>query len=54
VTAVSDCRCEAIDGETLLEALAAAPPSTALMENARSRLALTHPSAKLKFPEPVA
>jgi MFS family permease len=49
VTALTDCRCEQIDGDTLLEALAAAPPSSALMENARSRLALTHPSRKPAF-----
>ncbi|HLW96810.1 MAG TPA: MFS transporter [Solirubrobacteraceae bacterium] len=49
VTALSDCRCEQIDGGTLLEALAAAPPSSALMENARSRLALTHPSRQPAF-----
>ena len=49
VTAVTDCRCEEIDGDTLLEALAAAPPSSALMENARSRLALTHPSRQPAF-----
>jgi MFS family permease len=44
VTARTDCRCQRIDGEALLEALAAAPASTSLMENTRSRLALTHPS----------
>jgi hypothetical protein len=49
VTAVSDCRCEAIEGDALLEALSAAPPSSALMENARSRLALTHPSRQPAF-----
>ena len=49
VTALTDCRCDQIDGDTLLEALSAAPPSSALMENARSRLALTHPSRKPAF-----
>ncbi|MFL5823793.1 MAG: cyclic nucleotide-binding domain-containing protein, partial [Solirubrobacteraceae bacterium] len=49
VTAVTDCRCEQIEGEELLEALTSAPPSTSLMENARSRLALTHPSLRLDF-----
>jgi hypothetical protein len=44
VTALTDCRCDQIDGEALLHALSSAPPSTALMENARSRLSLTHPS----------
>lgn len=53
VTALTDCRCERIDGEALLAALAAAPPSSSLMENARSRLALTHPSRQLRY-EPAA
>jgi MFS family permease len=44
VTALRDCRCERIDGEALLEALTTAPASSSLMENVRSRLALTHPS----------
>jgi MFS family permease len=44
VTARTDCRCDRIAGEALLEALTSTPPSTSLMENARSRLALTHPS----------
>jgi hypothetical protein len=49
VTALTPCGCLQIDGETLLEALTAAPPSSALMENARSRLALTHPSREPVF-----
>jgi MFS family permease len=44
VLARTDCRCDRIAGEALLEALTSGPPSTSLMENARSRLALTHPS----------
>ena len=44
VTALSDCRCERIEGEGLLDALTSAPASSSLMENVRSRLALTHPS----------
>lgn len=44
VTAVRDCRCERIEGEALLEALTAAPASSSLMENVRSRLEITHPS----------
>jgi MFS family permease len=44
VTARTECRCDRIEGEALLEALNAAPASTSLMENARSRLAFTHPS----------
>jgi MFS family permease len=53
VRTTSPCRCERIDGAALLEALTSTPPSASLMENARSRLALTHPSAMVKFPEPV-
>jgi MFS family permease len=44
VRALSDCRCERIEGEALLDALTAAPASSSLMENARGRLAITHPS----------
>jgi len=51
VTALSDCRCERIEGEALLAALAAAPPSVSLMENARGRLSLTHPSLAPRFPD---
>lgn len=56
VTALSDCRCERIEGAMLLEALATAPASSSLMENARNRLFVTHPSRKLTYtaPEPVA
>jgi MFS family permease len=44
VTARTECRCERIEGEALLDALTSAPPSSALMENARNRLLVTHPS----------
>jgi CRP-like cAMP-binding protein len=56
VTALTDCRCERIEGTMLLEALATAPASSSLMENARNRLLVTHPSRKLSYtaPEPVA
>lgn len=54
VRATTRCRCERIEGAALLDALTSTPPSSSLMENARSRLALTHPSAKLTVPEPVA
>jgi len=54
VTAIGACRCEQIDGETLLEALTSAPPSATLMENARSRLAATHPSREPTFASPEA
>jgi MFS family permease len=49
VTAVTPCRCERIEGADLLEALNTTPPSSSLMENARSRLSVTHPSSKLEF-----
>ena len=49
VTALRDCRCERIDGDALLSALAETPPSSALMEVASSRLALTHPSRPMTF-----
>lgn len=44
ITARTDCVCDRIAGDALIEALTSGPPSTSLMENARSRLALTHPS----------
>ncbi len=44
VTAVTDCRCERIEGSDLLDALTTAPASSSLMENMRGRLAVTHPS----------
>jgi CRP-like cAMP-binding protein len=46
VTALSECRCERIAGEMFLEALTTSPPSPALMETARSRLAVTLPSRR--------
>ena len=49
VTAGSDCRCERIDGAVLLEALTSTPASSSLMENVRSRLAVTHPSVGTTF-----
>ncbi len=47
VTARTDCRCDRIDGEALLEALTTAPASTSLMENARTRLGVHPPFAGL-------
>jgi MFS family permease len=44
VTAQGQCRCALIDGATLLDALADASPSTAMLSSARTRLALTHPT----------
>ena len=49
VTAVGACRCERIAGEALLDALRSTPPSTTLMEGARSHLAITHPSREPVF-----
>jgi MFS family permease len=49
VTALTDCRCERIEGDTLLDALLASPPSSALVETARGRLAVTHPTRKPAF-----
>jgi MFS family permease len=49
VTALTDCRCERIEGDALLAALTTAPPSATMMENARSRLAITHPSRQPTF-----
>ena len=49
VTALGECRCERIEGDELLDALTTAPPSSSLMENARSRLARTHPSRSVTF-----
>jgi MFS family permease len=49
VTALGECRCERIEGQALLIALTDTPPSSALMEVASSRLALTHPSQRMTF-----
>jgi MFS family permease len=49
VTAAEDCRCYRIDGEAFAQALTATPPSPTLIEGARSRLALTHPSRRLTY-----
>jgi CRP-like cAMP-binding protein len=49
VTALSECRCERIAGEAFLEALTTSPPSTALMETARGRLAVTLPSRRIAY-----
>jgi CRP-like cAMP-binding protein len=53
VTAVQDCRCYRIDGDAFVQALTATPPAPTLVEGARSRLALTHPSRRLTY-EPAA
>ena len=44
VAAIGDCRCDRIEGQALLGALNTTPASSSLMESARSRLAVTHPS----------
>jgi len=44
VRALTECKCERIDGGTLLEAFTTSPPSAGLIETVRSRLVLTHPS----------
>jgi MFS family permease len=49
VTAAHDCRCYRIEGDAFLDALTAAPPATSLLEGARTRLALTHPSRRLTY-----
>ena len=49
VKALGDCACARIAGDALLAVLATAPPSATMMENARSRLAVTHPSRELTF-----
>jgi MFS family permease len=49
VTAVTECRCELIDGDAFLDALTSAPPSSSLMENASALLARTHPSRQVSF-----
>jgi CRP-like cAMP-binding protein len=49
VTAVTPCRCLRIEGSALLNTLANEPASSSLMENARSRLAITHPSATISY-----
>jgi MFS family permease len=49
VTAVEDCHCFRIDGAAFLDTLTATPPSPGLLEGARSRLAMTHPSRRLTY-----
>jgi hypothetical protein len=49
VIAIGRCVCWKIDGDALLEALSNTPPSSGLMELARHRLALTHPSQRLRY-----
>lgn len=44
VVAAGNCRCDRIEGRALLDALTTTPASSSLVENARTRLAMTHPS----------
>jgi predicted MFS family arabinose efflux permease len=54
VTAAERCELLRIDGDAFLESLTAAPLTGTLVEDARTRLARTHPSRPLSFtaPEP--
>jgi predicted MFS family arabinose efflux permease len=52
VTALNRCLGYRIEGEALIDALLATPPSSSLMENSRSRLAVTHPSRRVTFDLP--
>jgi Cyclic nucleotide-binding domain len=49
VTALTPVTVLRIDGDALLDALTASPASSSLMENARGRLALTHPARAASF-----
>lgn len=54
VAALGLVRCERIDAEAMLQAFTTAPPSSAMMESARSRLAATHPSRRIAYAPPAA
>jgi CRP-like cAMP-binding protein len=47
VIAAEDCRCALIDGQTLLDAIASANPSSAMLNRTASLLAETHPSVQV-------
>jgi CRP-like cAMP-binding protein len=49
VTALGPVDLLRIDGDALRDALTASPPSSSLMENARGRLAVTHPVRAASF-----
>ncbi len=53
VTATSECRLLRIGGDDFLDALSSLSASPALLEGARTRLALTHPSRSLEHAEAV-
>jgi CRP-like cAMP-binding protein len=54
VIAEAPTRCYRIDGDEFLGALMETPPATSLLEGARTRLALTHPSRRLSYEPAVA
>jgi hypothetical protein len=54
VTAIGPCRCLRIAGEAFLAAITAGPVSTTLLEDARSRLARTHPSRRITYGDPAS
>jgi CRP-like cAMP-binding protein len=54
VIAEAPTRCYRIDGDEFLGALMETPPATSLLEGARTRLALSHPSRRLAYEPPVA
>jgi CRP-like cAMP-binding protein len=49
VTAIEDCRCLRLDADDFLAGVTAGPTPTTLLEDARSRLARTHPSRRLTY-----
>jgi MFS family permease len=49
VVAEAPTRCYRIDGDEFLGALTATPPALSLLEGARTRLALSHPSRRLTY-----
>jgi MFS family permease len=54
VTAAGDVRLLRVDGDAFLGALTTTPATGALLENARSRLARTHPALRLEHRAPAA
>jgi MFS family permease len=52
VTALEPCTLLRIDGDAFLAAITAGPMTTTLLEDARSRLARTHPSRRITFETP--
>jgi MFS family permease len=52
VTAMELCHCLRIEGDAFLAAITAGPTASTLLEDARSRLARTHPSRRVTFEPP--